>query len=333
MAKPATVITRILKRDNFNKVDLESGVDSSQYLFGHGLLLFAVKRVSEHESLHLQSSGFVFAQQSHVIERLALRTQVPQAELQARLLRMQIYASHEKLLEPGTHMVLFILRPTLDRGFDVLVQSDARNLLPSAHLTDQHHLASALLLQQLEGSTMFGCQDRLQRRYCSGQHQDIARSMIEGIRELSTSLPADLLSDCRLAGIPLLGPSAAPTGEKIEIIAFRAILDPHKVHKPIPRYEFMPLKFFITRQHSYTDSADLSAFGHKMRHEFAHLSDQPGHIEKHSFTSSLGRKTASMQTMRSHPEACIGEFADQPGIYRPGSFDINTDKCGIRSDK
>ena len=311
MGQSSTFITRMFCRDRSNSIDLESNAGSSSHLFGLGQLLFVVREVNEQGSSHLQSSGFTFTQQSYVIDRLASRMQVPRSELQSRLKRMRAYARQEIVLDPGVHVAVFALKPLLNRGFDVLVRSNARNLLPSVQITSDHLTSTHLrILAQLDGSTVSACKERFQHRYSHTESYEFAHQLLQALDRLAETLDEDLLSDARLVAEPLLAPSSQSSiHSEAHLIAFRIILDVHKSHKPDLQYEYTPLKFFITRQHAYVDTPDIEIFGRRIGREFAHLAERTKGREKHSFTHPVGRKTASVQSRRSYSPPYEGNHA------------------------
>ena len=279
------LMTRLIPSKSARATDLEANSDISSSLFGSGQLLFLVRIASEHQALHLQSSGFMFTQQSYVIDRLASRMQLPKSEIESNLTRMREYASNEQALEPGIHLALFALRPLLSRGFDVLVRKDAQHLLPSVHLSSANLEPMHLnILTQLDGLTVTACKERLRHRSSFPDEYDFVFRLLCGIGQLSEYVGSDFMAEARLVAHLFKAPS--PNGSA-SIIAFRVITDVHEFTKQAQHYEFAPLKFFITRQHTYKDSPDIKVFSQRIQNEFAHLNNNPQRPRKLSDTNTF----------------------------------------------
>ena len=266
--------------------DLESGKDAQPWILGRGQLLFTVRQVSRSESSHLQSSGYGFAYPTNVVDSIASSMQVPQNSILSRLKRMEDYSCREHVLKPGVHLACFALRPLLQRGFDVLVRNDARNLLPTVQLPitklEPLHLN---LLAKMDGWTVANCCEGLREKFlfASETERYFVRELHEGLRALADSVGNSLFEEARLVAQPFKERCKSLTESPGEafIVAFRTITDIHEKNTINDQLQFMPLKFFITQQHTYRESPDLEVFSRRIYREFAGLGDIARHHQTH----------------------------------------------------
>ncbi|ERT01057.1 hypothetical protein HMPREF1624_02294 [Sporothrix schenckii ATCC 58251] len=101
--------------------------------YGRGSLMFLVRYVDNVRELgDLEAAGYRFAELRHVSGIIGSSMQIKSWNLETKLRAMQTYARDAPMLEPGVHVGLFAVRARVGGvGFDVLVDREARNLLPS----------------------------------------------------------------------------------------------------------------------------------------------------------------------------------------------------------
>ncbi|MCJ1414672.1 hypothetical protein MMC32_000999 [Xylographa parallela] len=251
----------------------------SRIIFGRGQLLFLVRRVDKLETAQLQASGFRFAPVPQVVEHLARSMQVTVKELQPRLDRMKEFPPHVRTLDPGVHLACFALRPLYQRGFDVLVPKDAKNLLPTVALP-----IPALDMWQIDFITRFDdwevgkCLQWLSKQSilesATARERVFFGQLYNGLFALGQQINDEFFQTARLTARPLRAPCYNPeTGMhgQAEIIAFRAIADVHQSRLLNDRVEFTSSRFFLCQQHVYQKSPDHQIFARRVHREFASL--------------------------------------------------------------
>lgn len=284
-------------------------------LFGRGQLLFLVRRASRQEAIKIQSAGYRFANVSNVIDFLARSMEVTQKELLPRLERMEAQAGKSNMLKPGVHLAIFGLR-VMPKRFEVLVRSDAKNLLPTMQLglpkivpqIEQWHLD---IFNTLDNMNSVECKAKIVtlRSHSNTDDKDaFLQQLYGGVHELFRGMPDELRSDARLMARPFRAPCCStpenPNPERAYVVAFRAILD---MHQPIvlgQNCEFVSTKLFLCQQRSYKDATDHDTFTRRVRKEFAGL------LEVIEFPQALSVST------RHHSMSHAG-FLQRPFSRRP----------------
>ena len=271
---------------------IESGTGSLPLTMGRGQLLFTVRQASRAQSLHLQSSGYGFAHPVNVFENIARSMEVPQSEIASRLARMATFCKSEHLLEPGVHFACFALRPLLQRGFDVLVNKDARNLLPTVTTPiEKLQRVHLNILAKMDGWTIEKCCEGLGSKFLYSSEDEVyaVRQLYEAIESLVHTVGKPAIQNARLVAQPFTERRSALSSSEgdVTIIAFRTILDVHEVVNPNRQLQFIPLKFYITQQHTYKDTPDIDIFCRRMYREFSGL------VQKHDKRTALRRYSSA----------------------------------------
>lgn len=274
-------------------VDVETGTREA-ISFGKGQLLFVVRETTKLESAQLQAAGFRFAVVSNVIDHLARSIQVTQEELRPRLDSMRKYSTRNHILEPGVHVACFALRPLFQRGFDVLVCRDAKNLLPTVPLPlsqlERWHID---FICRLDNWTVADCLDHLRKSSeVTGMEQEFAAQLYNGLLALTQKLENPFFLEARLTARPLRAPCrpanpAAPPGQAM-IIAFRVMTDVHQSRMLNSQVEFTPSRFFLCQQHIYPNSPDHAIFARRIHREFALLNQRREQVVPDTSASTIG---------------------------------------------
>lgn len=123
--------TKALTNDSLSNA--EHGQLHSSY--GRGQVLFLVRQASRQDAIRLQAGGFGFAALTNIVPSLAHSMEVSPGELSTQLHQIQRSLSSDSMLEPGVHLACYVLRPKFHGRWDVLINKDHKNLLPSVHLT------------------------------------------------------------------------------------------------------------------------------------------------------------------------------------------------------
>ena len=247
--------------------------------FGRGQVLFAVRKVSKMESMHLQASGFRFASVSNIMDLLAKSMEVTKGEIDLYLTKMRKYVETERTLDRGVHLGCFALRPLLHRGFEILIEKDAKNMLPTAPLPldglDKWQLD---ILIQMDNWTVASCLEQLPIRVsCSNsREQTFARQLLNGIEALATHIDTPFFQDARLVARPFETPccATAPESGQATLIAFRILTSVHERTLISYNYVFGSLRFFICQQHTKKDSKVNQIFARKLHREFAGVTER-----------------------------------------------------------
>lgn len=114
----------------------EKGLHPRHGQYGRGSLMFVVRRMQQDRDAERWSTvGYRFADIEQVSATIATRMQIQTPGLEHKLRQMALYADHETDADAGVHLGLFGIRARVGQsGFEVMVQREARNLLPSVKL-------------------------------------------------------------------------------------------------------------------------------------------------------------------------------------------------------
>lgn len=252
--------------------------------FGRGQLLFLVRRADKRDAARLQAGGFNFANLTHVMPSLAQSMEVTIGELSSRLHKIQRSLSNQSILEPGVHIACYALRPKFHGGWDVLINKEKRNLLPSVQSTPNRLQPWQLdILMELGNMTVRECYLYLQHRISDAQDAEKAfLSLIDQtISSLATQIDHPLLDNARFLAHQYMVPCRSIPGSqhraKATVMVFRVIADAHHSSPLHGRFEFGSARLFRAQQHVYPRSPDHGAFARQVHLEFAGLAEaMPG---------------------------------------------------------
>ncbi|KAI9848208.1 MAG: hypothetical protein M1837_000882 [Sclerophora amabilis] len=272
--------TRYLSRTRSLVADIEQCTPAPT-IFGRGQLLFSVRGTNKAEAAKMQACGFRFAGLENVVDILARSLQVGRADLSTHLLNMRDYAREERMMEPGVHLGCFAIRANVGGGFEALVQSKAKNRLPTVQLPVfnlQQWQISALA--PLNGCTAAECIKLLETLMSSNDlHlRTFSSQLHSAILVLADELPNFPFMDALLAATPIPVP-CRPDGGSVApsqglLIAFHIIVS-IQTQTPGAAYEFSPLKFLRTQQHVYKNTPDHHLFAKGIYQEFDHVLQSP----------------------------------------------------------
>lgn len=307
-------VRKVARRYNFRKSTprnnfdggLEDQIEAAEkgranIYFGRGQLLFVVRRVSRADSTHIQSMGYRFASMLNVLETLARSMQVTREELLPYLENLQKYAGNERILEPGVHVACFALRPLFQRGFEVAVRRDARNLLPTNPLPlSRLERSHTDILNHMDNWTVAMCCDWLRVKSSTATEQPFYRQFLECITKLAEQIEKPFFLEARLIAQPFKIPcrmsSASVALHHARVITFRTIVDAYHRTTINESFMFAPCRFFLCQQHVYRNSPDHAAFARRIHRELAALA----HKDDRS-ANSTPRKSVQHPPL-AHPE-------------------------------
>jgi hypothetical protein len=280
------IITTCQKRKEISEQETEQKREadpensiSSPSIRGDQLLLL-VSRVRRRKAADLQASGYRFANISNVLTRLIQKMQVDRDNLSRQLQAMSDYVD-EGILEHGIYLACFIIRPSIQSEFDVLVCNDVRNQIPTLRLPlDQLESWAVDYLQTLDGLSVATCTAYLSRFLSTAVNQSkeqlFVMQLLETLKDFIQKVAEPFINDALLFAQAIQAPCR---GVSKNAQLRRATLITFTLLAPIPclakdsKYRFTPLRFFETRQHVYKNSLDQDIFAYNTFCEFAPFLD------------------------------------------------------------
>ncbi len=250
--------------------------------FGRGQLLFLTRRVNRREAESFQGAGFRFTSITNVVDILARNMQIKSDDLHIQLNKMWHYSSPTKILEPGVHMACFAVRANVRGSFDVLVQKDARNQLPTMKIPllslDSWQLD---YLSLLDGMSVSAClksfKSKLTLPNLGAKEQLFTAQLHDTLEALRDEINDSFFMEAALVATPVSAPCRAAQADappdQATLIAFRLIIPVHS-RTPGKKLEFIPLSFFKMQQHVYKNSPDHNVFARKVHREFGPILNQ-----------------------------------------------------------
>ncbi|KAI8402169.1 hypothetical protein FOFC_17474 [Fusarium oxysporum] len=220
--------------DNQSGPEIKKGRNARQQIFGGGLLMLLARHFeSDQDAEWLMSAGYRFAELHQVSNIIRPGMQIQSTEFETKLRSTSAYANKHNEAPPGVHIGFFAIRASVRSGFDVLVQKDARNVLPSMALPlktlDDWHLQ---LLKRFENMPV---SKRLQSLNETSVRQSDQES--EFAAQLSETIKTLFRVPCR------------DNEEWVQstMIVMRLMIPIHSVLSS-PNCAFVPLSFFKMRQ-------------------------------------------------------------------------------------
>ncbi|KAK4235834.1 hypothetical protein C8A03DRAFT_36313 [Achaetomium macrosporum] len=264
----------------------------------HGHLMFLVRRVDSNHAGQLAASGYCFAEPRQVAQLIRSKMQIRTTNFEEKLHHMKGYARGVATLDPGVHVGLFAVRTKVHQtGFDVLVRSQARNLLPSVELPlDRLEPSHAEFLQRLDGMTLGALVRRLELadNAVSPRDANFAGLLLDAVQKLRGSIQNPVFDSAKFVGIsqvPRTPPNNSTRPSTCALIAFTIIIPIHlRVHPSnTPAYEFIPLSFFKTQQLVHKNPSHNAAFARSVHRNIAPILDSVSSDRTVPSTSHLSR--------------------------------------------
>lgn len=250
----------------------------SNRTFGRGQALFLVRSVSSQESMELEAAGYRFVTPTKILSTFANNLEITKPEAVKQLEQMRLYSAGERVLAPGVHLACFLVRPEFHRGLGILVNQQARNILPTTQLPipklERWHQN---FLRRMRNFTLEECYEQLnaESNNVNERERTFAAQLLRAVVDLRTQVDHPMLAKSRLCADPVESPSGIP-GESSAlipavIIAFRLMLDVHPGTPLKPGFMFQPWRFFVCQQRVYLGYPHHGAFVHHMRREIESL--------------------------------------------------------------
>ncbi|EWY85835.1 hypothetical protein FOYG_12935 [Fusarium oxysporum NRRL 32931] len=240
------------QEDNQSGPDIETGLNARQQAFGRGLLMLLARRVeSDEDAERFLSAGYRFAELHQVSNIIRSGMQIQSTEFETKLRSMSTYASKHNEAPSGVHIGFFAIRASVRSGFDILVQKDARSLLPSMALPlktlENWHLQFLKRFGNMSVSKILQSLNETSVGQ-SAQESEFAAQLSETIKALCEWIQEPLFEDAVLTSTI----SCTPCRDNEEwgqstMIAMRLMIPIHSVLSS-PNCEFIPLSFFKIRQ-------------------------------------------------------------------------------------
>lgn len=245
-------------------------------IIGMGQFVFTLRRLSKQETADLSAHGYRFATAQQITTTLARRMQISPNDMLMNLENMREYSSSETMMDPGVHLICFSLRPSIKKGFDVLVRRDAPNLLPNVPLPikniSQWHLD---ILSKMDDWSVLNCLKWLYNNgdCTSPEQQAFCQDMYEAILELSSIVSNPAFGQARFSirqiTVPCRTTTQTSTAAKCTAFSFRIINALQSDVAP-PHLQLTPLNLFTARQQVYPGVESHAEFRQKVLEEFSH---------------------------------------------------------------
>ncbi|GAW14784.1 hypothetical protein ANO14919_041870 [Xylariales sp. No.14919] len=300
----------------------------SELQSGRGSLMFLVRRLEHSSDVEkLEAAGFRFADIHQVSSIIRSRMQIKTPNLTHILTNMATYAEHT-MIDPVVHLGFFGIRARVGgHGFDVLVEKEARNLLPSMKLPlERLEPWHSEFLRQYDGLNVPLLQKRLRdpTKKRTQQEVDFASSLTGAINALRAQIENQRIFDeaalsCRTVQVPCrsrLGPNAA---EECTMIVLQFVIPIHySLHGS--GCEFIPLSFFKVHQMVYMNSPYQTAFTQHLHRELV-----PTIKSIQATTHKPGQQQTPIGGSRGW-RSDVRRFAHGLRVWR------NSDSCAIDAD-
>ncbi|RVX74173.1 hypothetical protein B0A52_02005 [Exophiala mesophila] len=255
-----------------------------------GKYLFLNRRLTEAETAKFAALGYRFGSVSQLSETLAKNMQTSRERLVKRFERMDLGTTEKSLPPPGVHLACFMLRPSVYKSFDVLVEKGRQSQLP--YTTIQSHQFSNQQMYQLrhyDDMAVSEVMTALANRASGGQLQDDMRwslynafvKLVDMIGDPSTMMGAkfsvkEFRVRCRR--------SLQTEMTSCTLLTVRVLRDIHAT-SATKDLTYVPLSFFSAQQHELDIGHTDEEFAEVMLDEFGHLAR--GGIRKRTISSSI----------------------------------------------
>jgi len=255
-----------------NEEDLAEKGERLRELAGRGSLMFLVRKArTAREMDTLEAAGYRFAEIHQISGIIGSTLKIGTRSIEARLRRMAACSQSDNMLQSGVHMGLFGVRARVGTvGFDVLVQKDARNLLPTVPLglgrLEEWH---SVFLRQFDRMTPSAvCRALENTQGCSPKERAFAKALSQGVAALrayvNDTVFEEALFTCKSTAVPCLGGKDSAAS----IVAFHVVVPIH-LQIAASKCDFVPLSFFRVQQLVYKDSPYHLAFSRAVHRELS----------------------------------------------------------------
>jgi hypothetical protein len=267
-----------------------------------GQLLLLVNKVCRRKAADLEAKGYRFTMVSNVLTILARNMHVDRGDLSRQLQAMSEYVDG-CILEKGIYLACFVIRPSIQGEFDVLVCSLARNQLPTVRLpTDSLNSWQVDYLKKLDWFSVAACIKYLcevtSTTVTPIEERLFAIQLLETLKDLTEEIAEPFINDALLVAKAIRAPCRGFTKHsqpRIATFITFTLLAPIRSLAKDSKYQFTPFSFFKTQQHVYKNSLDHAIFTEKTYREFALILDLDTQLSVAN--NSSGRGGVEMETV------------------------------------
>ncbi|KAL5600917.1 uncharacterized protein BROUX77_005166 [Berkeleyomyces rouxiae] len=268
--------------------------------YGHGSLMFLVRSIeNEREAADFQAAGYRFAEPHQVSGIIASSLRLKPSDVEDGLRDMARYGREPRELVPGVHLGFFGVRARVSsQGFEVLVRSTARNMLPSVMLPlerlDSEQMDFLARFDRTSTTAMLRMLQNITGNKLTARQNSFANMLVDALTSLRTQLEPGVFDQamliCKPIELPCMSvspgsshgsrPSGTSAGEQgvdsnisapiqmCQMICLRIVIP---IHQPAvtSSVDFIPLNFFKLHQLMYSGSAYHLAFSRGVHRDIA----------------------------------------------------------------
>ncbi|KAI0402989.1 hypothetical protein F4802DRAFT_327003 [Xylaria palmicola] len=243
---------------------------------GWGSLMFLVRRLEHASDVEkFEAAGYRFADIRQVSGIIRSNMQIKTVNLSHTLANMATYAEQDTIEDSAVRLGFFGIRARLDgRGFDVLVEKGARNLLPASKLPlkrlEPWH---ASFLRQFDGLRMTLFQQSLRdaSRTGSAEETEFISMLAGAISALRGRINDRIFNEatfsCRTIQVPCSSRPGSNAAEECTMIVIHFLMPIH-FSPDNSGCEFIPLSFFKVYQMASRNSPYQAVFTQHLHREF-----------------------------------------------------------------
>ncbi|KKA28493.1 hypothetical protein TD95_003221 [Thielaviopsis punctulata] len=262
---------------------------------GHGSLMFVVRVVNnDREAENLQAAGYRFAEPHQVSGYIASSLRLKANEMETHIRSMSRYSRDPHGLIPGVHLGIFGVRARVQsQGFEVLVRSSARNMLPSVMLPlerlDAEQLEFLSRFDRTNTKSMLRMLENATGAKLTPHQKAFSNMLVDALTSLRTQVESGVFDEamliCKPAELPCnTGAPASPAirlatantsdsevplpSQTCQMICLRAVIPIH-LNATTKAVEFVPLNFFKVHQLMFAGSAYHLAFSRGVHRDIA----------------------------------------------------------------
>ncbi|XP_044714754.1 uncharacterized protein HRG_11789 [Hirsutella rhossiliensis] len=250
---------------------------SPKDMYGRGCLMLLIRHVNSRRDLdRLEAAGYRFAEVHQVVGVIQSSMQIISLNFASRLHSMSADGNRGATLPAGVHLGIFAIRARLDHcGFDVLVQKEAKNLLPATALPFQRlEPWQAEFIGRFRGLTPTAIATWLDKdEGLSPRQARLACHLRAAMATLRESLGEMAFGEATLMSQVVQAPCTTRPDSQLStcsLITFRMVLPIHTIAR-VPQCEFIPLSFFRVQQLVYRNSPHHVEFSHMVHRELSSI--------------------------------------------------------------
>jgi hypothetical protein len=283
----------------------------SSSAFPRGKYLFLNRQLSRIEASKFAALGHRFAGVEQIADSLAKSIQVNRDNMLHRLERMRKQTSTDHLPPPGVHLACFMLRPSMQQSFDILVPTADQDQLPLAPVRSTDLSRKEMdQLKRFDEWTVSEMMRVLRTLKGSGLMEDVRWPLHDAFVQLGNLIgEPENMTQAKFTASEIHVPCRKTTEDGPTTCTLLVVRVLRNIHAPTTKKDFtwVPLSFFSAQQTIQRCDSNDTSFATQARKEFGHLSvggcNKPkgSHsIRLHRRSSSAGSNNNRMESPRSH---------------------------------